>query len=355
MKLSKINFAGQKLYVGIDVHARQWKVTARTMNTVLQTLSINPSPIDLSKYLNKRYPGAEYSTVYEAGFCGFWIHRQLVASGIKNIVVNPADIPTAHKEKDRKTDKIDSRKLARELSKDNLTGIDIPSENAQHLRSLCRSRFKNRQNINRVQNRIKAHLHLNGIKMPERSDMSHWSARFIAWLEKVEFSHQSGRDCLDIYIEELQQSRKRLLKILRLLRGYAKQAYLKPTFELFYSVPGIGFITAITFFTELMDIKRFRSFDHLASYVGLVPSISSSDEKKSGKESMTNRKNFYLRYLIIESAWVARRKDPVLLAKYEELCKRMKTQDAIVRIAKKLLRRLHYVWLNQEPYAIGVD
>jgi transposase len=354
MNSRKINFAGQDLYIGIDVHARQWKITVRTMNIVLQTLSINPRPNDLLKYLNRTYPGARYRSVYEAGFCGFWIHRQLINAGIANIVVNPADVPTAHKEKDRKTDKIDSRKLARELSKNNLTGIYIPSEDAQHLRSLCRARFKNRQNINRVQNRIKAHLHLNGIKLPERSEMSHWSARFISWLESLEFSHQSGRDCLDIYIEELQQSRLRLLKIIRLLRGYTKQAYLKATFELLYSVPGIGFVTAITFFTELMAINRFRSFDHLASYVGLVPSLSSSDEKITVK-GMTNRKNFYLRYLIIESAWVAIRKDPVLLAKYEKLCKRMKKQDAIVRIAKKLLRRLYYVWINQEPYAVGID
>jgi transposase len=45
-------------------------------------------------HLWKHYPGASYHSVYEAGFCGFWIHRELQAHGVHNIVVNPADVPT---------------------------------------------------------------------------------------------------------------------------------------------------------------------------------------------------------------------------------------------------------------------
>ena len=35
------------------------------------------------------YKRQEYHSVYEAGFCGFWIHERLTALGIDNIVVNP--------------------------------------------------------------------------------------------------------------------------------------------------------------------------------------------------------------------------------------------------------------------------
>ncbi|MBI2485707.1 MAG: transposase, partial [Deltaproteobacteria bacterium] len=35
-------------------------------------------------------------------------------------------------------------------------------------------------------------------------------------------------------------------------------------------------MTAMTLYGELMDMDRFRSLDHLASYVGLVPSVSAS-------------------------------------------------------------------------------
>jgi len=354
MNSQNCDYTGQDLYIGIDTHARQWKITVQTRNLILRTLSINPKPKDLMHFLQKHYPGAHYKSVYEAGFCGFWIHRQLLDYGIENIIVNAADVPVRHKEKDRKNDKIDSRKLARELSKDNLIAIYVPAEAEQQLRSLCRVRFKIVQNLTRVRNRIKSHLYFNGIDLPRRSETAHWSARFIAWLESVEFSHQPGKDCLDLYIEELKEHRARLLKITRLLRHYARQTHLSPLFEVLYSVPGIGFVTAVTFMAEIMDIARFRTFDHLASFVGLVPSMSSSDNNTTEK-GLTKRRNRYLRHLIIESAWVAIRKDPVLLAKFENLCGYMKKQEAIVRIAKKLLSRIRYVWLNRQSYVIGVD
>ena len=112
-------------------------------------------------------------------------------------------------------------------------------------------------------------------------------------------------------------------------------------------------MTAISYYAELMDINRFPSFDQLASFVGLVPSVSSSDTTETDR-GLTKRRNRYLRYLIIEAAWVAIRKDPVLLHKFNELTKRMKKQEAIIRIAKKLLNRFRYVWRKGVPYSIGV-
>jgi len=94
-----LNFQGYKLFIGIDVHKKQWTVTFRFRELELRTFSMNPSPQQLFNYINKHYPNAEYHSVYEAGFCGFWIHRELCELSINNIVVNPADVPTTHKEK----------------------------------------------------------------------------------------------------------------------------------------------------------------------------------------------------------------------------------------------------------------
>jgi hypothetical protein len=52
-------------------------------------------------------------------------------------------------------------------------------------------------------NRIKAHLYFNGIKIIDRSEMSHWSGAFIKWLESLEFSHQPGYETLIFLIDEL--------------------------------------------------------------------------------------------------------------------------------------------------------
>ena len=87
-----INFTGIKIFIGIDIHLNQWIVAIRSIGMELQTVSMNPSPRELYNFLNKNYPHAEYYSVYEAGFCGFWAHRELVQFGIKNIVVNSADV-----------------------------------------------------------------------------------------------------------------------------------------------------------------------------------------------------------------------------------------------------------------------
>jgi transposase len=70
-----------------------------------KTFSSPPTTAALSKYLFEHFPGATYHTAYEAGFSGFWLHRELTSLGIKSMVVNPADIPTTDKERTQKEDK----------------------------------------------------------------------------------------------------------------------------------------------------------------------------------------------------------------------------------------------------------
>jgi len=82
---------------------------------VIKSLSIDPSPLVLSKTLSNLYPHATFNTVYEAGFSGYWADRQLKELGINNIIVNPSDVLTSYKERDRKSDPIDCGKLSREL------------------------------------------------------------------------------------------------------------------------------------------------------------------------------------------------------------------------------------------------
>ncbi|MFR3425583.1 MAG: hypothetical protein ACLTSS_05150 [Phocaeicola coprocola] len=95
---NKLDFSGQNIYVGIDVHLKSWSVAILSEHSVLKRFSQSPEPEALHKYLVSNYPGANYFSVYEAGFCGFWIHERLTDLGITNIVVNPADVPTMSKE-----------------------------------------------------------------------------------------------------------------------------------------------------------------------------------------------------------------------------------------------------------------
>ena len=106
--------------------------------------------------MNANFPQGNYYSVYEAGFCGFSIHRELEKCGIKNIIVNPADIPATDKDKRQKEDKRDSRKLAKSLKNGELTGIHILSIEIEELRSLVRYRKTIVKELGRHKNRIKS-------------------------------------------------------------------------------------------------------------------------------------------------------------------------------------------------------
>ena len=61
-----------------------------------------------------------------------------------------------------------------------------------------------------------------------------------------------------------------------------------------------------------------------------------------------------MRSALIEAAWEAIRIDPALLDTYQKLTRRMKGNHAIIRIARKLLRRMRAVLISGISYQKGV-
>lgn len=353
-QLNAVSFENQVFYIGIDVHKRSWTVTIRMNCMVIKTYSMNPDPAELAKYLKRNYPGGIYKTAYEAGFCGFWIHKQLTEHGIDNIVIHAADIPTTNKEKVNKTDKVDSKKIAKELENDNLNSVYVPGNWEQQLRSLCRLRERLISHSTRLKNRIKGHLAFYGVDLPPNREMAHWSANFIRHLEGMcnikESEKKPGIYCLRFSIDELKAQRKRILDVTQCLKKHIKQTPIWDTImRNLISIPGVAFLTAATLYTEIIDINRFENLDKLASFVGLVPTSHSSGEHEQ-HGGITHRHNPYLRYLIIEASWIAVRTDPSMLKAFTDLTKRMKKNAAIVRIARKLLNRIRFVWKNETQY-----
>ncbi len=344
------DFKNISFFIGIDTHLKNWTVTIRSINIEHKTFSMNPSASELHRYLTSKYPNGDFNIVYEAGFSGFWPCRQLNQLGLNCIVANPADVPTSNKEKTVKTDPVDSRKLARELENGSLTGIYIPDIYQEQLRSLMRLRFRLVQNQTRIKNRIKGLLYNYGITIPkEYTTNTRWSGYFIHWLKSVSLESTAGNYTLQNLILQLEQIREHHKQVLRQLRNEAKNKKIAPIINSLTSVPGVAFITAMSLYTELVDIKRFSNLDKLCSFVGIVPSTHSSGETDYTR-GISFRHNKFLRPLIVESAWVAVRSDPALSLRFHELCRLMPKQKAIIRIAKKLLRRIRHVWIHQEKY-----
>jgi transposase len=339
----QIDFNGQNFYCGIDTHKKNWTVTIETDEIALQTFSQNPDPEDLAKHLKKKYPGGTYIAGYEAGYFGYGIQRKLETLGIKCIVMHPADIPTTDKDRDQKRDPRDSRKIARAIKNGDVVPIWVPSASLEQNRQLLRTREKLSRDETRIKNRIKAFLQIYGIKYPQTFSQpgSHWSARFIKWLETVQLIESTGTEALRSQVRCLQFQRGEILTVSKQIRKLSLCDKYNHQYLKLIAKPGIGIITAMTILTETGDIRRFKTVDSFRSFMGVVPQANDSGNKEHpGK--ITKRANAHLRYLLVESTWSAIRYNPYYLNIYKNYRHRMKENKALIRTAGKLTNEIYY-------------
>lgn len=351
-KISKLSFAGEEIFCGLDVHKKNWRVNIRDNEFELEDFSQDPCSDTLAKHLWQRYPKAKIKVAYEAGFCGFGIERSLKQLGIDCIVVNAADVPTTDKEKKRKQDKIDARKLCYNLSKRELTAIYVPEPVMEFARSLVRQRARLVWDQTRCKNRIWQLLMCHGLKVETSREKQYWSNRFVTSLKQLDCGSEYLRQTLDLAIEEFLQIRKLVLEGTRKLRKLASELFAQLQI-LIRSIPGIGLINSMVIITEIQDMRRFKTLDSLCDYVGIVPDTENSGDIQRAK-GITKRCNWYLRTAIVESSWTIIRHDPALLMKYKRYCRRMERNKAIIKIAKHLLSRIRYVWMSQTQYEIAI-
>ncbi len=131
------------LYVGLDVHKDTIAVAVadegrrgelRFFGTISHSCD---SVLRLTKTLTET--GKTPSFCYEAGPCGYGLHRLLTKLGFECAVVAPSMIP--RKTGDRiKTDRRDAIMLARLWRAGELTSIWTPDEEQEAMRDLIRTR-----------------------------------------------------------------------------------------------------------------------------------------------------------------------------------------------------------------------
>jgi transposase len=131
------------LYVGLDVHKASLSVTVAEegrggsitfIGTIPNTLV---AVTKLCKKLGKE--GYRLEFCYEAGCCGYVIHRHLVGLGHGCTVVATSMIPRKPGER-IKTDRRDSQKLAVLHRSGDLTRVWVPDEQHEAMRDLTRAR-----------------------------------------------------------------------------------------------------------------------------------------------------------------------------------------------------------------------
>lgn len=340
-----------KLYIGIDIHKRSWKVHCSTDLFSGKSFSMPPDPEQLLNYVLKHFPGFEVSTAYEAGCCGYYAHRCFVSYGWESLVVNPADIHRKGKERHTKTDRIDAQLISRELRDGRLESIAIPEREREQLRSLFRRRNDLVKDFRRVKSYIKMQLLYFGIKVPEEFDNDHWSHKFRTWLDDMVFTYPTAKATLESRRRYFRFVDQELRDVSTLLRRYCKVHY-KKDYMLLRSIPGIGGIVACGILCELGDLRRFNSVKHLAGYVGLAPGVYQSGDNYRVM-GMTPRAHRLIRSYFVEAAWQAIRADPVMQAYYRKHLGK-DTKKIIIKVARKLLSRTLAVIKTETPYVIGV-
>jgi len=340
-----------KLFIGIDIHKRNWKVHCSTELFSGKSFSMSPSPKQLRSYVLKHFPDYEVVTAYEAGCCGYSAHRCFKSYGWCSLVVNPADIHRKGKERHTKTDRIDAQLISRELKDGRLDSIVVPDKHREELRSLFRRRNDLVKDIRRIKSYIKMQLLYFGIKVPQEFDNDHWSHNFRDWLDGLDFSFSTGKATLESRMRYFRFVDEELRLVSNQLRAYCRK-HCKKDYYLLKSIPGIGGIIACGILCELGDLRRFNSIKHLAGYVGLAPDVHQSGDNYKTM-SITRRAHRLIRSYFVEAAWQAIRADPVMQAYYRKH-RGKNVKSIIIKVARKLLSRTLAVIKTNTPYTIGV-
>ena len=137
------------------------------------------------------------------------------------------------------------------------------------------------------------------------------------------------------------------------------EQYLAPfeeAMELVQSLVGIAETAAASIIAEIgIDMTRFASDKHIASWAGICPGNKQSGGKRlSGK---TTKGNPYLRATLYEVAWaISRTKDNYLSAFYHRMARRLGKKKAITALAHKVLVIIYHILLTKKPYTdLGAD
>jgi len=125
---------------------------------------------------------------------------------------------------------------------------------------------------------------------------------------------------------------------------------------LLQTLPGISEVAAAAIVAEIgVDMDRFPSATHLASWAGVCPGNKQSGGRRLS--SATTKGNVWLRRILAEVAWAAiHTRNSIFRARYYRLKPRLGTQQALVAIMHQLLKVIYHLLKTGEAYhELGSD
>jgi transposase len=241
-----------------------------------------------------------------------------------------------------KTDRVDAEVLAQLLRCDYLPRVWAPDEATQRMRRLCSRRASLVGDRTRVKNRVHAVLHQRLIPVPE-GDLFGKGGR--AWLCDLALD-VPGRDAIDSELRLLDAVEVEMSAMAATL---AEHGYQDDRVKLLMTLPGVDVAVAQTLLSTLGDHTRFRSGDHAASYLGLVPSTKqSADHCYHGPITKAGRS--HARWMLVQAAQHVGKHPGPLGVFFRRVAKRKNRNVAVVATARKLVVIAWLMLKNKEPY-----
>ena len=291
------------IYVGLDAHAETIAIATaddgrdgevRFYGTIRNTAD---SILRLTKRLSSGSTTPAFC--YEAGPCGYGIHRLLTKLGFDCAVVAPTMIP--RKTGDRiKTDRRDAEMLARLWRAGELTSIWTPDEEHEAMRDLIRTRKQAMEALKVAKQQLLSFLLRHGLRFdrPTRWTKIHW--RWINELRKFRYPHQQ------LAFEEMKRAVRQIDDRIATLDGAISDTVVVwrfgPVVDALRALRGVNTTIAATLVAEIGDINRFSNPRQLMAWLGLVPSEHSSGNRvRRGRITRTG--NALARTMMVEASW----------------------------------------------------
>lgn len=333
------------LYAGIDYHKRYTQVNvinAKGENQASARLSNDYAQIEVF-FQSLAEP---CQVVLEAGWNWGVMHDWLEQMDCVS------EVQLAHPYRTRaiaaaqvKTDAIDAHTLAQLLRTGLVPRAYIPSRETRQLREMVRQRLFLVRLRTMLKNRIHALLDRHHVAMPSGSDV--FGKRGRQYLSQVVLA-PAVQDLLNQDLRLLESLNEEIRQVEKQLRKIMQEDKRQ---KLLLTIPGLGQLLATVVALEIDDIHRFASASKLVAYAGLVPTTYASGGRSSHGRLM-KQSNKWLRWALVEAAWVAVRHDPYFRTQFGRRVKHKGPQTAVVAVARRLAEVIWAVLSENRPYEV---